>query len=543
MKKYIQNERGYALLIAIGTILIFTVLGLSLITLTSNGIVKNTHREDTIIAQDLSDKGIAFAVNDIQRTLEQAIKTTPMGKTAFENLLVSTLNKTALKCPAAGQPIPDHIGFHIPAENDNITKVCIEAVKMITNASGVAEEKDRYKRLVTFRSYGIVKRKEHISKTDVMIGTDAIPDQLKYTISTNDEGNLYLHGGVEIQGDVKTDGHLIISEKAHWLRGDTAVWEDSVATRIIPAVKSITPKVIMRESGKNIYIMKNPRDINYNSHIAGGNYLENNMRYTKYLPTNTATTGALQDQLFLTNNVSLVTRNLPGDSVEITEKITPLYTNKRYKTNYPTGLTVTDGNQDISKFKRDDVVFVHGEKRECRIWIIICLAYHPPTLDKADFTINGRSGTSRRTIRLSGTYYINGDFSVENTQLQSDAMLYVNGNVNIKESTLNGINPDSTIFIFATGDISISNISVDQSTPSIIKGFFYSKQNMIMYGVGSNINLYGGISAKRTILTAVRGDSNNYTYESQARQRETQIVNGVATPKRSSRLKIVYDEN
>ena len=543
MKKYICNEEGYSLLIAIGAILIFTVLGISLITLTTNGIVKNTHREDRVLAQDLSDKGIDFALSDIQRTLQQEIKATPMGKTAFENLLISTLNKPALKCPAAGQPISETTGFHIPAEKNNKTKVCIEAVKMLTNASGLTEEKDRYKRLVTFRSYGIVKNKEHLSKTDVIIGTDAIPDQLKYTISTNDEGNLYLHGGVEIQGDVKTDGHLILSEKAHWLRGDTAVWEDSTATRIIPAAKSITPKVIMRESGKNIYIAKNPREVNYSSHIAGGSYLENSTRYTKYLPTNAATTSALQDQLFLTNNISLVTRNLPGDSVEITEKITPLYTNKRYKVNYSNGLTVTDSTHETSRFKRDDVVFVHGEKKECRILIFICWEFYPPTLDKADFTINGRSSSSRRTIKLSGTYYINGNFSVENTHLQSDAMLYVNGNVNIKESTLNGINPDSTIFIFATGDISISNISVDQSTPSTIKGFFYSKQNMIMYGVGSNINLYGGISAKRTILTAVRGGSNGYTYDSQILQRETQMVNGVETPKRSSRLKIIYDEN
>jgi len=144
---------------------------------------------------------------------------------------------------------------------------------------------------------------------------------------------------------------------------------------------------------------------------------------------------------------------------------------------------------------------------------------------------------------LSGTYFINGDFNVNNTKLHSDAMLYVNGNVTIKDSTLNGIDSNSTLFIFATGDISISNISVVSATPSMLKGFFYSKQNMIMYGVGSNINLYGGISARRTILTAVRGNSKNYTYESSKNQKETVITNGVEVPKRNSRLKITYDEN
>lgn len=553
MKKHLQNDKGYSLLLAIGAILIFTVLGLSLITLTTNGIAKNSHREDTILAQDLSDKGIDFAVNDIQNTLEKQIIATPMGKTEFGTFLDTTLNKTNLKCPAAGQPLPANIGFHIPTENNNITKVCIEAVKMITNSSGITEEKDKYKRLVTFRSYGVVKNKEHISKTDVIIGTDAIPDQLRYTVSTNEEGNLYLHGGVEIQGDIKTDGHLIISEKAHWLRNESAIWEDSVTTRLIPDTKSVTPKVIMRESGKNIYIVNNINNLNYNSHIGGGSYLDNGSRYTKYPPSNTNTRKVLQNQFFLTNNVSLVTRNLPGDNLEIEEKITPLYSTKKYKKNYPAGLKVTETNHETSKFKRDDVVLIHGERREqgsCKryenhgFWGRQCVEWdYNYYLDKANFSIDGKNDSSRRTIKLSGTYYINGNFSVENTHLQGDAMLYVNGNVDIKESTLNGIDPNSTIFIFATGNISISNISVDQSTPSIIKGFFYSKQNMIMYGVGSNINLYGGISAKRTILTAVRGTSSNYNYESASRQRESQIINGVETPKRNSRLKIVYDEN
>lgn len=153
------------------------------------------------------------------------------------------------------------------------------------------------------------------------------------------------------------------------------------------------------------------------------------------------------------------------------------------------------------------------------------------------------NANSNYPIKLSGSYYINGNLDITNTNLQGDALFYVNGNVTIKESTLNGINSSSTIFIFATGDISISNISVDNDTPSIIKGFFYSKQNIIMYGVGSNINVHGGISAKRTILTAVRGSSYNQNYESAARQRETVRENGVESPKRQSRLKITYDEN
>ncbi|UPW84303.1 hypothetical protein [Lysinibacillus sp. Ag94] len=517
MKIFRQNENGYSLLVTFAVIIIFTILGLSLITLTSSGITKNNTREELVQAQDLSDKGIDYAVKDIQALLEKEIKDRPMGKAAFESFLVNTLTAPILSCSQ---------GINIPAENNNKTHVCIEKVELMSN-----EEKDRYKRLVTFKSTGRVNSKEHITYAQIIIGTDAIPDQLRYAVSTNDEGNLYLHGGVEIQGDIKTDGHLIISEKAHWLKNNVAQWPDSVFPRIIPDSKSVTPKIIMRESEKNIYYVNNTVD--YPSHISGNTNYLNSSRYTKFIPSNPASKNELQKRLFLTKNVSLVTKSLPGDNLEITEKVIPLYTNKNYNKNYPSGLSVSYTNHETSKFNRDNITFIHGEKKDCNIFGC------KKTLDRGNFNING----SGKTLNLSGTYFINGDFIVNNTNLRSDAMLYVNGNVDIKDSTLNGINSNSTLFIFATGDISISNISVDSATPSMIKGFFYSKQNMIMYGVGSNINLYGGISAKRTILTAVRGNSYNYTYESSKNQKETVITNGVEVPKRNSRLKITYDEN
>lgn len=517
MKIFRQNENGYSLLVTFAVIIIFTILGLSLITLTSSGITKNNTREELVQAQDLSDKGIDYAVKDIQALLEKEIKDRPMGKAAFESFLVNTLTAPILSCSQ---------GIYIPAENNNKTHVCIEKVELMSN-----EEKDRYKRLVTFKSTGRVNSKEHITYAQIIIGTDAIPDQLRYAVSTNDEGNLYLHGGVEIQGDIKTDGQLIISEKAHWLKNNVAQWPDSVFPRIIPDSKSVTPKIIMRESEKNIYYVNNTVD--YPSHISGNTNYLNSSRYTKFIPLNPASKSELQKRLFLTKNVSLVTKSLPGDNLEITEKVIPLYTNKNYNKNYPSGLSVSYTNHETSKFNRDNIIFIHGEKKDCNIFGC------KKTLDRGNFNING----SGKTLNLSGTYFINGDFIVNNTNLRSDAMLYVNGNVDIKDSTLNGINSNSTLFIFATGDISISNISVDSATPSMIKGFFYSKQNMIMYGVGSNINLYGGISAKRTILTAVRGNSYNYTYESSKNQKETVITNGVEVPKRNSRLKITYDEN
>lgn len=71
MKIFQQNENGYSLLLTFAVIIIFTILGLSLITLTSSGITKNNTREELVQAQDLSDKGIDYAIKDIQAILKK----------------------------------------------------------------------------------------------------------------------------------------------------------------------------------------------------------------------------------------------------------------------------------------------------------------------------------------------------------------------------------------------------------------------------------------------------------------------------------------
>ncbi|AMO84026.1 hypothetical protein B857_02081 [Solibacillus isronensis B3W22] len=557
MQKYLKNHTGSALLMAVAVLMLFTVLGLTLFTLTANGIKKNETRENIVQSKDLAEKGIDFAVNDIQKQLTDLIShpTIKVGKEKFKSELVQILSKSALQCPLVGQPFPDSIGYKIPGNNSSYTRVCIEKVEpVLTN--GMADEKNVYKRVVTFKSIGYVNGKEHITHTKVVIGTDAVPDQLRYAVSTNEGGNLYLHGGIEVRGDIKTDGHLILSERAHWISRssngtETANWEDSTFLRMVADSKSINPKIIMKESGKYIYVANPGTSIDYFKHIENRiesrtEYL-NTSRYTKYVPNQPSTTTEIQNKLFSTKGLSIVSRNLEPDKVEIAEKITPLYTTKQYQKNYNSGLTVTTTNHETGRFNPTDVIFIHGEtntRGTCKRYFLgFCIEYnYYQTLSKADFNINtdANSNSSNKDIKLSGTYYVNGNLKIYKTNLKSNAILYVDGDVTISDSTLNGIDANSTIFIFATGDISISNISVDHDTPSTIKGFFYSKQDMIMYGVGSNINLYGGLSAKRLILTAVRGKSGNNRYESGAVQKTINSATGL--PSKNSRLKITYDE-
>lgn len=560
MRKYLQNDKGYSLLLAILAILIFTVLGLSLIALTTNGISKNKTRQDIIQATDLADKGIEFMINSLQAELENYILSGNRGKAQFQAKLMETLTSDDLSCTGEGVEIPGDIGD---------TRVCIDTA----NIQNVYTEKEdgsktlqELKKQVPIVSTGYADGKERVTTAEVIIGTDAIPDQLRYALSTNNGGNLYLHGGVEIQGDIKTDNDVILSHHATWFSGSTAMWQPSVRAKLTASPGSVTPKIIFSKENKSVYDLKKFQE--YTNHINGTN-LSKSTYYTKYDAKTAAGQTAISNLFFNSPEISVITKSsVPQDTVEITAKVLDKYNAPSNKANYTNNLNITAINHPTRDFNKKDAVFVSDTATEsvqetytyyedvCVKWegwwiFKRCVEWEQQErtgtrwVDKNTFkfgnmTINGGSKYNKKDITLKGTYYVYGDLTITNVNLKADAVLYVQGKVDISESTIQGVNENSTMIVFANGNVDMYNLSVNsgQNNASKIKGFFYTKQDMLMYGVGSNIHVTGGISARRLILTAVRGDTaNGYLSATQ----QAQLQNGVA--KQYSRLKIIYDED
>jgi len=526
-------EKGYSLLLSLMVLIIFSILGLSLITLTSSSILKNDIREDRTQAKDISDKGIEFLTLSIQKELTDFIQTGSVGKADFQTKLAQIIQNAKYSCANGGVEIPSETGQ---------TKVCIDTQK-IENVYNEKNELQDLKKIIPIISTGTVDGKETVTTAKVMVGTDAIPDQLRYAISTNNGGNLYLHGGVEVQGDIKSDGNLILSKQATWFSGTTAKWEDSVTTRIRQASNSVTPKLIMNEQNY-VYILKTHTKPSYDDHISGTR-LNNTTNYSKLSPTAANASSTISGEFFNSPQLNVVTKNLSDDKVEITNTILDKAskgTNKKY-----TSLSITTTTHETSRFSKNYETLIAGETEKCVTYFLLWCTKYEKTLSKSSLTINGASNLGNKRIDFSGTYYVYGDLSITNTNLRTNALMYVDGNVTIRESTLNGITENSTLIIFATGEINISNISVDSDTPSVIKGFFYTKSNMIMYGVGSHIQVQGGISANRLILTAVRGSSRNNYFESGTAQAllydhdRNPITPPI--PQKNSRLTVIYDQN
>lgn len=73
MRKILRNQNGYALYIVFCLIIIVSILGISLQIITTSGYTKNHKREEVVLAQDLSTKGIDYIQTEIDTYFKQKI--------------------------------------------------------------------------------------------------------------------------------------------------------------------------------------------------------------------------------------------------------------------------------------------------------------------------------------------------------------------------------------------------------------------------------------------------------------------------------------
>lgn len=143
---------------------------------------------------------------------------------------------------------------------------------------------------------------------------------------------------------------------------------------------------------------------------------------------------------------------------------------------------------------------------------------------------------------MDGPIFVNGDLTIRGADAEFNSIMYVMRDVTIEYSRINGLGQNGSLIIFANGNINIRNNSVNQDEPSNIKGFFYSEQALEMFGVGSNIRIEGGISARRIVLNAIRGRASNQNFSGAQKITNNDYFEGAQNQiGKLSRLQIIYD--
>lgn len=495
--KYVNNSNGYSLLFTLCTLVLVSVLGTSLLMLSSNGIMRNENRQNVALASDLSEKGIQYISTIINKELENNIPSLKASKTTVDQVFTKVFNDYRCTVNNAKDILIDG--------STGKTTVCIESIE---NMAMAKENSRRNTRLVTLRSTGISSDKNQAGvKTVLEFGYSDIPEQLAYAVSSNENGNIYFFGGTEVQGNIKVSGDLYTSEKAFYSDVEKPTWVNSVSPKLV-GIESNKPAIIYSKKNNFHQFKTLPNNLNNVYSID----TVDTIQFKNY--TNQVTSDNLQSMFtgtapilrtFSQDSQPVIIHHKPDGYKNATSKFEEMMAlDASAKQVHEGHFDKTSNNNSSHKVADRKVYYIKDKidknKNECNCANMYIGRY-------------AKSGSSNDpkeyyNFSLDGNYYVDGDVYIRGAKLKANAVIYAKGKVEIAYSTIEPLN-NGTLFIFADGGIQINNISVD-SLPgkgSIINGYFYTNQDFLMYGVGSNTKITGGLSARNIIYTAVRGNA------------------------------------
>lgn len=535
MNSRLNNERGYTLLLVLLLAVLLGAFATMLMFMTTNGMKKDDVREDVTQATELTEKGLDRVVEEIQFDLKKELGTDGLTVNAFSGRLESVLN--AYRCNGGAKIFTD-------TGKTGKYSSCVETVSPGTDGNEIS-------RIVTFLSKGTADNAERSIRSDMEVGANAVPEGLRYAIGTNkvcdknglncDGGNLFLHGGVAITGDMKVDGNLITANSGYaYLGGER--WIPSIYPSADPGPDATKSRLVL---GGNVYILnKNPSS--YAAHIASNSF------------TN-STYQAVNVSSAFSKSPLLIEREPKRETIDIIGQQKTYQFNEKDSTK-----TISDNVSGSTKYSTDKLYLSKAlEMSGTNMFNQVSTDYSlkivkgTTTIQKGLYVggnlvigndsiqSNEYNASNYNKVELDGPIYVNGNLTIKGADAKLNSLIYVNGTVTIQNTRINGLNKNGKIgslIVFANKEVKISNNSVNENTPSDIRGYFYSNSNFEMFGVGSNMKINGGISAKRIVLNAIRGRAQNKGFDGSYGVTNSDYFEGVAEQmKRDSRLQVVYN--
>ncbi|WP_077706091.1 hypothetical protein [Virgibacillus dokdonensis] len=520
IRRHQHDESGYTLLLVLLLIVVFMTLALSAVMMTMSGMKKNTVREEYVQATELADKGLLHITKEINAQLEARLGEYGLPRQQFIQELEDVLANYT--CEENTIQVKGKTGKY---------EACINGGwENVINRDGTVNE---LRKLVSFKSVGFVEGRERTFHSNVEIGAKTVPEALKYAIGSHQadgsipgEGNLFLHGGVTIEGDLKVDKHVITSDKGYAYLGRDE-WIDSLSPEILPSGNTNKAKLVL---GGDLYTVDPPTN-HYNWQR---NWYKNHIQRTKF--SNNRYEKHYRPEEVFSQAPNIVSRSPNQEEIRINEQKKNHFYEKS-EIDHPANIldekklttgnryakekVYADGAKECSWFWCQDVqeYILQGNNTFKKFATEKSLVNRAGTTSIAEtmyvggdlFIGNGSNSYHPNyydKIQMEGSIYVNGDLTIKGADATFNTLMYVNGDVTIENTQIKGVKEDGeeqSLIIFANGNIHIRNNSVNQDKPSKIRGFFYSKSDFEMFGVGSNMYIDGGISARRVVLNAIRG--------------------------------------
>lgn len=251
MMKILQSEKGNTLLIAVFVLVLASVIGVSLISMTLNGVSQNKTREEVNQARQEAEKGITYISNLIDKKIEASIPSPEISLSNVKNKFKTNLKNQLQQyyCSNTGSIISyqddPHHKYEVCLDDLNDQDLHNNPIKLTFISTGYADDK-----------------KEVIKSTfELQLEYKNYPQALQYAVATHSEGNLMLNGGIDIKGNVLADGNVIISKYgyapvADFNKGNKIFWKQST----FPEINGVSsdPATIKINNAKKLFIENVP---------------------------------------------------------------------------------------------------------------------------------------------------------------------------------------------------------------------------------------------------------------------------------------------
>ncbi|WP_137791990.1 hypothetical protein [Bacillus sp. E(2018)] len=530
---YFRSEKGNTLIIVLLMIVIFTVAGLSLISTTFSGVKKTDARETQIKSVELAEKGIDYVSVLLEEKSKNYIDLTTKD---FDLALKNLLSKYEVEKPDD----PFLTNSLIPTD-EGIVKV------KIYDRTKKNADPDDLTQTMTLHSEATVNGKKKTLISKIQLGGRQTPEALNYALgaynpfpctpvpscnSSTDDGNMFLHGGVAIKGDVYVEGNLITRNKG--IEGRDNNW----ITSDLPSIEGLNGKKANLIMQGNIFkATQSDGTLNYSEHILRKNFSGYNS-IDKNNPQSAFTSFYEPKREF----VPAVSSRIPNfKPIDITGEKSQFYfpENKGDKENRPNfnnkpnneNIRNMFANKNVYLTSNKDVVIngsftfnrlgmsdtdqtnvtMRSDKSEPNKILFKQGAYINGNLTIGNTSSDGEHYYSNyyEKFEIDGPIYVNGNLTIQSAFVKFNSTIYVTGTTTIRFSRLEGIKGsdqiEKSVVLFGKRPILISNNNVYGDEANIIRGFFYTEDLMEIYGVGSNVEIQGGVFGRKVVLNATRG--------------------------------------
>ncbi|MFS0780737.1 hypothetical protein [Bacillus sp. 1P06AnD] len=492
-----KNENGSSLLTVLLMLLIFTVLGLVLLSVTIQGSKRTEYRETEIKETIVHMTSLKEAIAQIKKFVDEHNEQLS-AKTTEDKVLGEFLKKMN----------EEYSDFYTITDVSNQPQFNVGESQ--TRVLLARSKKDAFEQLVYIT---------------------AMPSFMKYAVGS--QSDLYINGAASIDGDIYARNKLFVSREANYMYSGEKL---SVATGT-PSL-SAESTIYLEDNGSSHYrhCTSGCYQVNEKTELPfllqASHWQDKNKAIQAFSPDKTPVVNKdpfvdlKLEQSFL-DKLSQAGADISGltedsSKEEIIDKLNEETSSHLIKINSFSEIAKKGpGNYFYNGYEKEVDTYIDTDSLDIGKdhWLIINGNAHFSN----EMTINGN-------ILVTGDVFFEGSLTIDSVMYSLGKASFTNTNI-INPPTMDQSQPTGFILMAKEGlQLAIYDKFASSSKNNTINGFLYTDSSADIYGVGSLVRVNGSIFAKKDLtLNAYRGE---------ASENSNQIFFTPSSAESASRLKV-----